>query len=241
MYSFRWSPVVLVIFLGQLRRITSTAIPRADDYEEMGGVGKSRLNYLPRDTASAALTFTPSLSATLIETVSLSTTVTASLFTASNGEVEITSIPLTLTFATLVPYVPSGSAAASDLPSATAASETTIQTPKSSLPILPYAAGGGGLIAVILLVTLWLLCRRRRRVAALRRSTVVEKQRPNLDSELPRARGGPSRTFSRLTFSAPYVLPGSDGAASTAAPSTVSIGQQYRTAPSSRSTAPSRR
>jgi hypothetical protein len=77
------------------------------------------------------LTFTPSLSATLIETVSLSTTVTASLFTASNGEVEITSIPLTLTFATLVPYVPSGSAAASDLPSATAASETTIQTPKS--------------------------------------------------------------------------------------------------------------
>ncbi|KAJ7361058.1 hypothetical protein DFH08DRAFT_1031689 [Mycena albidolilacea] len=164
------------------------------------------------------LTFT--LSSALIETVSLSTSLSASLFT-SNGQAETTSIPITLTFASLVPYLPS---IATDPPSATPTS------PKSSLPILPIAAaGGGGLAFVILGVGVCLLCRRRRRQrAALRRLTTL-KGLPDLDSELPRGEIPGSRTFSRLTYSAPYVVPQSAGTLSIAAPSTVSIGQQYRT------------
>ncbi|KAJ7819926.1 hypothetical protein B0H14DRAFT_1349905 [Mycena olivaceomarginata] len=167
------------------------------------------------------LTFT--LSSALIETVSLSTSLSASLFT-SNGQAETTSIPITLTFASLIPYLPPN---ATNLPS-------EIETPtssKSPLPILPIAAaGGGGLALVILGVGVCLLCRRRRRRqrAALRHLTTL-KGLPDLDSELPRGEIPGSRTFSRLTYSAPYVVPQSAGTLSIAAPSTVSIGQQYRT------------
>ncbi|KAJ6541747.1 hypothetical protein B0H19DRAFT_1268706 [Mycena capillaripes] len=143
-------------------------------------------------------TLTPS--STLIETISLSTSFSASIF-VSDGLAEISSIPFTITYATLVPYVvpsPDAQSAAAQTP------ESANQTSKSSLPILPIAAGGGGLVLVILLSISYLLYRRRRQIA-VRRSLQDEKRlpppQPNLDTELPRR--GPSRTFSRLTFSAP--------------------------------------
>jgi len=227
-HSSPWFSVALVIFLGQLHGTTSTVIPGADNFRRMEAVGPSGLNHHPRATLSDF-----SLSSTLVETVSLSTSLSASFF-ISDGLIETTSIPVTLTFASLVPYLPSESLDTADLPSespdtADLPSEST-KTPKSSLPILPIAAGGGGLVVVILGVIAWLLCRRRRRRAALRRRMTV-KGPPDLDSEMPRGELAGSRTFSRLTYTAPYTVPRSAGTLSTAAPSTVSIGQQYRTAP----------
>ncbi|KAJ7200230.1 hypothetical protein B0H12DRAFT_548051 [Mycena haematopus] len=181
----------------------------------MEAIVQSNLNYHPRATTSDP-------TSALILTVSLSTSLSASLFTY-NGQAETTSIPLTLTLTNLVPYVPSEAADA-----ANPASETGTNTaPKSSLPILPIAAGGGGLAVLIVAVALYLLCRRRRR-KALRCGTTV-KTHPDLDAELPRGEIPGSRTFSRLTYTAPYVVPQSTRTVSTAAPSTVSIGQQYRT------------
>ncbi|KAF7347298.1 hypothetical protein MVEN_01485100 [Mycena venus] len=214
-----------LFLLGQSQGTSSTVTPAVDNYRRMEAVGcaeqfifsvsvltgydsQSSLNYHPR----AIFSDTPS--ATVIESGFLSTSLSASFFT-SNGQTQTTSIPVTLAFATLVPYLPSESADAAELPSA---SSNPTPTPKLSFPILPVAAGGGGLVVVVILgITALLLCRRRRRKAALHRRMMVKIQ-PNLDSELPRGELAGSRTFSRLTYSAPYVVPQSAGTLSTAAP-----------------------
>ncbi|KAJ7492027.1 hypothetical protein FB451DRAFT_514349 [Mycena latifolia] len=139
--------------------------------------------------------------ATLIESDSLFTTVTTSSF-VSEGQIKTTVIPITLTSASLIPYIPS---------------QTSAPTPKSSLPILPIAAAAGGLV-IILLIALGVFCLQRRRMLAARRTKVD----PQLDLEIPPAPSASGiRTFSRLTFTAPYVVPQSDSQ-STAAASTVS-------------------
>ncbi|KAJ7762340.1 hypothetical protein DFH07DRAFT_408097 [Mycena maculata] len=177
---------------------------------------------------SVSSSYTPS--GTLIESVSFSTTTTTSFFT-SNGQIETTTMPITvIAFATLVPYLPSSPA-----PSATSASPS--QTKPPPLPILPIAVavGGGGLVALILAAALYVFLRRRRR-----RPVRIGRNQPQtklclntvpletLDSPLAHEPNNGSRTFSRLTFSAPYVIPHSPVSPSTAAPSTVSIRQQYQ-------------
>ncbi|KAJ7157216.1 hypothetical protein C8R46DRAFT_1113815 [Mycena filopes] len=177
------------------------------------------LAVLPKDTLSDT-------NATLIETVSLSTSSSTSIFTNSaDGEALTTVVPVILTFETLVPYLPSDSAS----PPSQSATATLRAT---SLPIIPIAAGGGGLVAVILVGVAYLVTRKRRSRTIIRHST-IKQVRPDLDSEFPspdRSNMG-SRTFSRLTFSAPYVVPPSTSSPSIAAPSTVSIGRQYRIVP----------
>ncbi|KAJ7045087.1 hypothetical protein C8F04DRAFT_1174076 [Mycena alexandri] len=208
MRSSRWSFAALAVFLSQFQSTLSAVSAKvASD----GGIARIRGLKSPRDAFS---------------NVSLSTSSSTSLSTLSDGEVLTTVVPVTLTFATLVPYLPSYT---SYLPSQSAAA-----TPKpASLPIIPIAAGGGGLVAIVLVVILYMLSRRRRRRKAIRHSTIKPLVRPDLDSEFPQPDRSnmASRTFSRLTFSAPYVVPPSTSNPSIAAPSTVSIGRQYRIAP----------
>ncbi|KAJ7146356.1 hypothetical protein C8R44DRAFT_757244 [Mycena epipterygia] len=175
-------------------------------------------------------------SVTSIESVSLLTTVSTS-FTVSNGQEESTVIPITVTETFTSPSLPV-SYIPSNTPVSYTPSNTPAPTPKSSLPILPIAAAAGGLVFIIALVLPYLFLRRRRRIAAARRDATAAESRPKLDLRLEMSPTTPSlsggRTFSRLTFSAPYVVPQSPVEGSTAAPSTVSIGQQYHTAPTRR-------
>ncbi|KAK7063685.1 hypothetical protein R3P38DRAFT_3164676 [Favolaschia claudopus] len=192
------------------------------------GLGSGEdLRVQPRDALSSGLPFTPS--STYVQTISLSTSLSPS-FVTSDGQTQTTLVPVTtLVFESLVPYIPSQSAQDAVFPSQSA----IYNTHKSSIPIIPIVAvAGGGLTAIIAGVALCLIFHRRRRKASLRWRTVIQAHGPpDLDLELPRDENRvDSRTFSRLTYSAPYVVPQSSvGLASIAAPSTVSIGQQYQT------------
>ncbi|KAF7302537.1 hypothetical protein HMN09_00888100 [Mycena chlorophos] len=101
-----------------------------------------------------------------------------------------------------------------------------------SFPVIPIAVAAGG-TAILLVLLLIILIYRCRRLRQPRRAAPLEGS--PLGTEVGRRTPGPAdaRSFSRMTFSAPYVLPRSptSRSASTAAPSTVSIGQQYRVSP----------
>ncbi|KAJ6601192.1 hypothetical protein DFH09DRAFT_1127090 [Mycena vulgaris] len=175
------------------------------------------LTHLPR----ATVTSTP-VSSGSSPTFSLYTTVPISVsmstFTfISNGQTETSAIPIAQTSASLTPPTPS---------------ESSIPTTSSPFPILPIVAGGGGLVVVILSVVVFVCFRRHRRALAASRKTTEAKLDVEIPPDAPNPSGG--RTFSRLTFSAPYTFPQSPISPSTAAPSTVSIGQQYHTAPAGR-------
>ncbi|KAJ7757603.1 hypothetical protein B0H16DRAFT_1721336 [Mycena metata] len=191
MHSSRWSLAALAVFMSQFRGTVLSAV--ISKVASDGGIARTRGFKSLRDVSDA--------NATLIETVSLSTASPTSLTTLSDGAVLTTVVPVTLTFATLVPYLSSNT---SYLPS-----QTAVATLKpASFPIIPIAAGGGGLVAIILVVILYMLSRRRRQRKAIRHSTIKQLVRPDLDSEFPQPDRSnmASRTFSRLTFSAPTVL-----------------------------------
>ncbi|KAF7302942.1 hypothetical protein MKEN_01256700 [Mycena kentingensis (nom. inval.)] len=105
-------------------------------------------------------------------------------------------------------------------------------------PIIPVVAGGGGAVIALLLFVIYILLRRRRkrprepaRVARLDLAPEMELGPVNSEDREQPTGGRGTRSFSRLTFTAPYVIPPASITLSTAAPSTVSIGQQYAVAP----------
>ncbi|KAJ7508485.1 hypothetical protein B0H11DRAFT_1902109 [Mycena galericulata] len=158
-------------------------------------------------------------SSALIESVSFQTTTSTSVFT-SNGQTETTTIPITITaFESLVPYLPSETPETPEPPAPTKS--------RSTFPVLAITAAAGGLVAVLLATALYVYIRqRRRRPVRIGSDQKLCLNTVPLDTLDVPAHG--TRTFSRLTFSAPYVLPQSPANPSTAAPSTVSMGQQYQ-------------
>lgn len=106
--------------------------------------------------------------------------------------------------------------------------------PKHAVPVVPIVAAACALALLGSLALLYFFCCfRRQRLAVCQNDTKAQAQ---LDLEIPTsaaadAPGPGGRSFSHMTFSAPYVVPQSSTSPSTAAPSTVSVGQQYRTAP----------
>ncbi|KAJ7608789.1 hypothetical protein FB45DRAFT_1039457 [Roridomyces roridus] len=116
--------------------------------------------------------------------------------------------------------------------SSSATGSLSLQTPTNEatrpslhLPVLPIAVVSACIVLVALLSAFYVLNRRRSlvRIGDNQRRLCLESQ--PLESEAEPAEG---RTFSRLTFTAPYVLPRSRASLSTAAPSTV-LGMQYPT------------
>ncbi|KAJ6520466.1 hypothetical protein C8R45DRAFT_61161 [Mycena sanguinolenta] len=168
-------------------------------------------------------------------TVFLSKSLSPSFF-MSNGLAETMSMAPT---ASLAPSLPSEVVYAADTPSQSASQSSKSvdslpdrahadKSSRPSLPIIPIAvASGGGLVVITGMVALYLFFRRRRRRAALLCGRTTNP--PDLDAEMPLGEISGSRTLSQLTYSTPYAVPRSTITVSTAAPSTVSIGQQYLT------------
>ncbi|KAJ7070539.1 hypothetical protein C8F01DRAFT_382976 [Mycena amicta] len=191
-------------------------------YQDRPKLVDSRLVAAPRLKRSRQhIRDAPSSSAanpTVIESLSLFTTVSTVTFSIGGG-VETFTATATQTVASLVPFNPTQTLAAAPI--------------NTSFPVIPVAAAGGGVGLVLVLVSLFLLLQWRRRRRAPKRCAPLEGS--PLEIELGRvtpANPTAPRSFSRLTFSAPYVLPRSPTSHSTAPPSTISVGQQYHVAPS---------
>ncbi|KAJ7762338.1 hypothetical protein DFH07DRAFT_956815 [Mycena maculata] len=160
--------------------------------------------------------------ASYVESTSFLTTTSTFTF-SGHVETAVIASPVTATLVSLIPYLPS---------------QSSVPQTHNSV-ILPLAAAVGGLVTIVFAVALCMFVRgrQRRRVVKIGRNQPEKKLR--LDTAPLEALEAPahtpsivgSRTFSRLTYSAPYVLPQSPISLSTAAPSTVSMGQQYGTAP----------